>query len=220
MLPAPGLSSNCQFPRTMSTEYLVYVIDDDDAVRDAILELLDSVDIKAVGLSSADAFIRMFSMDMAGCIVLDIRMPGMSGLALQKRLAEMGSKLPIVFVTGHGDVPMAVEAIKRGAHDFLQKPFRDQELLECIQAAMSSSRLEHEENARQHQVQELLDSLTAREKEVLGVLSEGHPNKVIADRLGISQRTVENHRARLLEKLGVKSTAGLIKLMMDAVADG
>ncbi len=196
------------------TEFLVHIVDDDEAVRDALLELLDSVGIDAMGFESGDAFLRVYNADMAGCLVLDVRMPGMSGLDVQKKLAEMGSNLPIIFITGHGDVPMAVEAIKRGAVDFIQKPFRDQELLDCISATMESAKTSYNSVQEKRQIRERMESLTEREREALELISEGHPNKVIASKMNISQRTVENHRAHLLEKLGARSTAGLIKLLV------
>ena len=198
----------------MTTEFLVHIVDDDDAVRDALLELLDSVGMKAVGFESADMFLTDINPSIAGCLVLDIRMPGMSGLELQKKLHEMDSTLPIIFITGHADVPMAIEAMKYGAVEFIQKPFRDQELLDCINSAMKNARESYERNIEKKQVLGRLNSLTKREKEALELLSEGHPNKVIADKMGISQRTVENHRANLLEKMEAQSTAALIKLLL------
>ncbi|MGK0271820.1 MAG: two-component system response regulator FixJ [Cocleimonas sp.] len=200
----------------MTTEFLVHIVDDDDAVRDSLLELLKSVDMKAVGFQSADLFLAGFNPNIAGCLVLDIRMPGMSGLDLQKKLHEMDSILPIIFITGHADVPMAIEAMKYGAVEFIQKPFREQELLDCINSTMNNARKSHDRNIEKKQIIERLNSLTEREKEALELLSEGYPNKIIADKMGISQRTVENHRANLLEKMEAKSTAALIKLLLIA----
>ena len=198
----------------MNTEFLVHIVDDDDAVRDALLELLESVGMKSVGFQSAYEFLDKLNPDTAGCLVLDIRMPGMSGLDLQKKLHAMDSTLPIIFITGHADVPMAIEAMKYGAVEFIQKPFREQELLDYINTAMNNAKQCHERNIEKRQVIERLNSLTEREKEALELLSEGYPNKVIADKMGISQRTVENHRAHLLEKMEAKSTAALIKLLL------
>ena len=198
----------------MTTEFLVHIVDDDDAVRDALLELLDSVGMKGVGFQSADDFLLDLNANIAGCLLLDIRMPGMSGLDLQKKLHEMGSTLPIIFITGHADVPMAIEAMKYGAVEFIEKPFREQELLDCVNSAMKNARESYERNVEKKQIQDRLSSLTVREKEALALLSEGYPNKVIADKMGISQRTVENHRANLLEKMEAKSTAALIKLLL------
>lgn len=198
----------------MMTKFLVHVVDDDDAVRDALLELLDSVNMQAVGFQSADAFLSEHEPGTAGCLVLDIRMPGMSGLDLQKKLRDMEVSLPIIFITGHADVPMAIEAMKYGAVEFIQKPFREQELLDCINAAMKNARESYDRNIEKKQIRKRLNSLTEREQEALELLSEGHPNKVIADKMGISQRTVENHRAHLLEKMQARSTAALIKLLL------
>ena len=198
----------------MTAEFLVHIVDDDYAVRDSLVELLDSVGIKAVGYESADAFLAENNQAMAGCLVLDIRMPGMSGLELQKKLQEIGSTLPIIFITGHADVPMAIEAIKHGAVEFIQKPFRDQELLDSIHTTMEFAKQSYDKNIEKKLVLDNLNSLTDREKEALELVSEGHPNKVIASMMGISQRTVENHRAKLLDKMNVKSTAALIKVLV------
>ena len=198
----------------MTTEFLVHIVDDDDAVRDSLLELLDTVAIKAVGFQSADLFLTEFNPSTAGCLILDIRMPGMSGLELQKKLLEMDSTLPIIFITGHADVPMAIEAMKYGAVEFIQKPFREQELLDCINSTMKNARQSYEQNIEKQLILDRLNSLTVREKEVLELLSDGYPNKIIADKMGISQRTVENHRANLLEKMEANSTAALIKLLL------
>jgi len=151
----------------MNTELLVHIVDDDEAVRDALLELLDSVGMKAIGFQSADVFLADLNSNIAGCLVLDIRMPGMSGLELQKKLHEMDSTLPIIFITGHADVPMAIEAMKYGAVEFIQKPFRDQELLDCINTAMNNARQSYERNIEKKQILERLNSLTEREKEAL-----------------------------------------------------
>lgn len=129
----------------MTADFLVHIVDDDEAVRDSLLELLDSVGMKAIGLNSADAFLQHVNTDIAGCLVLDIRMPGMSGLDLQKKLNDMGSTLPVIFITGHADVPMAVEALKLGAVEFIQKPFREQELIDCIHAAMENVKISYDQ---------------------------------------------------------------------------
>ena len=196
------------------TDFLVHVVDDDDAVRDALLELFDSLGYSSIGYASADSFLREHDPSTHGCLVLDIRMPGMSGLDLQKKLQAANSLLPIIFITGHADVPMAVEAIKRGALEFIQKPFREQQLLDSIQAARLHVEQSADKMTRKKSILQRLDSLTMREREALNLLSEGHPNKVIACKMGISQRTAENHRANLLEKMGARSTAALIKLMV------
>ena len=201
-------------------EQFVYIVDDDDAVRDALLELLDSVGIQGAGFSSAREFLDQYEINSGGCLVLDIRMPGMSGLDLQKHLIESKSTLPVIFITGHGDVPMAVEAMKRGAAEFIQKPFRDQDLLDAIHAALESvGKREYGVDERQETLARI-ESLTEREKEVLNWVVEGHPNKVIAMELGISQRTVENHRAHVMEKMRARTTANLIKRVLLATSSG
>ena len=195
-------------------EQFVYVVDDDDAVRDALLELLDSVGIQGVGFSSAMEFLDECDLNAGGCLVLDIRMPGISGLDLQKHLIESKSTLPIIFITGHGDVPMAVEAMKRGAAEFIQKPFRDQDLLDAIQGTLENTGKNRYGIDERQETLKRLESLTEREKEVLDWVVDGHPNKVIAMELGISQRTVENHRAHVMEKMNAKTTANLIKRVL------
>jgi FixJ family two-component response regulator len=195
-------------------EFLVHIVDDDDAVRDALVEVLDVLEMNARGFASANEFLDYVTPDTAGCLVLDIRMPGISGLELQKKLLAMGSSLPIIFITGHADVPMAVEAIKLGAIEFIQKPFREQELLDAIYLAMAEAKTNHDQTLETKAFQERLDTLSKREREVLSHIADGHANKVIAYELEISQRTVENHRAKILEKMQVRSTAGLIKALV------
>ncbi len=193
----------------------VYIVDDDEAVRDSLKELLESVELNVREFDSAQAFLKQYSPNMAGCMILDIRMPGKSGLELQKELMENNCLLPIIFITGHGDIPMAVEAMKRGAVEFIQKPFRDQELLDCINGALESSRKQTEDKSEHDEFFNLLESLTPREREILELIVKGSANKVIAIDLSISQRTVENHRAKIIEKMGAKSTANLIRLMIE-----
>ena len=189
----------------------VFIVDDDDAVRDSLLELLGSVGIEAEGFPSAQAFLQHYKPSMQGCLVLDIRMPGMSGMELQQQLVNLQSILSIVFITGHGDIPMAVEAMKKGAAEFIQKPFRDQELLDCIHSALKSSHDVHKRQNKKQKIFKRLATLTNREKEILEWIVNGYANKVIAIELGISQRTVENHRANILQKMRVRSTTDLIK---------
>ena len=195
------------------TEPTVFVVDDDDAVRDSLLELVDSVGLAVEAFASAQAFLDSYDASRPGCLVLDIRMPGMSGLDLQDRLADTGSVLPIIFITGHGDIPMAVRAMQRGAVDFIQKPFRDQELLDRINDAL-------EKGHRSFAVQELqaefatrLATLTQREREVMEMIVNGKANKVIAIDLGLSQRTVELHRSRVMEKMRARSLAELVRMV-------
>ena len=195
-----------------NTEPTVYVVDDDDAVRDSLMDLVDSVGLKAEEFASAQAFLDSYDEKRPGCLVLDIRMPGMSGLDLQDRLSEVGSVLPIIFITGHGDVPMAVRAMQRGAVDFIQKPFRDQELLDRINIALEKG---NQSFAVQEQVEEFasrVGTLTQREREVMEMIVNGKANKVIAVDLGLSQRTVELHRARVMEKMKARTLADLVRM--------
>lgn len=199
--------------QTLDNEFKVHVVDDDDAVRDALVEVLNAIDMPTDGFDSAQSFLAYVQPNTPGCLVLDIRMPGMSGLAMQKEMQAIGNKMPIIFITGHADISMAVEAMKLGAIDFIEKPFREQELLDSIYRAMEVAKRDYSTNKELNELQEGMKSLSPREKEVLKYIANGDASKVIAIELNISQRTVENHRANLLEKLNVRSTANLIKLM-------
>jgi two-component system response regulator FixJ len=177
--------------------------------------------MRSVGLGyeifhSGDQFLETYSNSRAGCLVLDIRMPGLGGLELQEKLLEMSSTLPIIFITGHGDVPMAVEAMQKGAVDFIQKPFRDQELLDRISEALKTDLERRSEQEKKAEVMDRVSKLTKREREVLDLVVTGKPNKVIAYELGVSQRTVEIHRARVMEKMQAKSLADLVKMHLSA----
>lgn len=196
----------------------VLIVDDDAAVRDSLSLLLKSVGIQSQTFSSGDEFVDAYQADWAGCILLDIRMPGMSGMEVQRRLFERDCTLPIIFITGHGDIPMAVEAMHLGAHDFVQKPFHDQELLDRIQAALNANRDQQDDIDLKRNVKERYETLTPRESEVMSAVVKGHANKVIAMDLDLSQRTVEIHRARVMEKMQVRSLAELVKLsvLLDA----
>jgi FixJ family two-component response regulator len=200
---------------------MVFVVDDDEPVRDAIGMLLETVDIPYRSYDSAQAFLDAFDTHHRGCLVLDIRMPGMSGLELQQRLIEMEAPIPIVFITGHGDVPMAVEAMKRGAIDFIRKPFRDQELLDRVHQALAREADEHAEAETIADVRQRIGALTPREHEVFLRVAAGQANKVVAIELGISERTVEIHRSQVMQKTGARSLADLVrmKLTLDR-ADG
>lgn len=195
-------------------EQLVYIVDDDEALRDSLLWLLDSTGIKAQAFDSAEAFLNAWSTRMSGCLVLDIRMPGMSGLELQEKLAALHSTLPIIFITGHGDVPMAVSALKNGAVDFIEKPFNDQDMVNLIHTALAEDRKHHDSRMLEADAQRRIDALTPREREVLELIVAGRLNKQIADDLGISIKTVEVHRARVMEKMGVNSLAELVQHVM------
>lgn len=197
-------------------EPMVFIIDDDAGVRDSIRFLLRSVDLPSRSFASAGEFLDAYDEDLAGCLVLDVRMPGMSGLELQAHLLEMGCALPIIFVTAHGDVPMAVDAVKAGAADFVEKPFRDQELLEKIREALAANAESRRAHRRVEDVRNRLATLTPREREVMELVVAGKANKNVARELGISQRTVEIHRARVMEKMGVRSVSLLVQAVMRA----
>lgn len=193
----------------------VYIVDDDDGVRSSLRILLKSVGIATTPLSSAAEFLAQYHVSQPGCLLLDIRMPGMSGLELQGELNRRGAMIPVIFITGHGDVPMAVEAMQHGAFDFLQKPFRDQELLDRVQKALARD-AENRASIRQHErIRARLRALTPREREVLDLLIQGKQNKMMANDLGLSQRTVEIHRAHVMEKMEARSVAQLVRMMMD-----
>lgn len=192
----------------------VFVVDDDQAVRDSLGLLLRSMGQKARLFDSAQAFLDDYDPTMAGCIVLDIRMPGMSGMELQQKLKTMHCTVPIIFVTGHGDVPMAVEAMHHGAFDFIQKPFRDQELLDRINQALTWDHEHRSDEDYRRGVIERFQNLTPREREVMDCVVRGLANKVIAMDLSLSQRTVEIHRARVMEKMNARSLADLVRMSL------
>ena len=196
----------------MRTRQQVYIIDDDEAVRDSMSMLLDSVDRSHRCFNSADEFFYHFDGSQRGCLVLDIRMPGMNGLELQQRLAQLDSTLPIIFMTGHGDVPMAVEAMRLGALDFLRKPVKEQDFLERIQQALEQESGNWTQKLDQQQIKQRIASLTERESEVFELVAAGLANKVIASDLGISERTVEVHRSQVMKKLEVRSMAQLVRI--------
>ena len=192
----------------------VYVVDDNDSMRRALQTLLSTVGYVTAAYPGPMEFLAHFTADAPGCLVLDIRMPQMSGLELQQKLNLLGFMIPVIFITGHGDVPMAVQAMKEGAFEFLQKPFQDQELLDRINQALqrdteNRSRLAHLTETRQK-----FDLLTPRERQVLAMVVAGSANKVVAIELHLSERTVEIHRAKVMEKTGARSVAHLVKMHM------
>ena len=192
----------------------VFVVDDDEPVRDSLRMLMRSVGLNAETFSGAAEFLAAYDPDHPGCLVLDIRMPGMSGMELQDKLNEIHAILPIIFITGHGDVPMAVKAIQYGAADFIQKPFRDQDLLDRINKAIEQDASNRAQLLETRDIEERLSNLTPREKEVLELIVDGRPNKVIAADLEVSQRTVEIHRARVMDKMRASSLAHLVRMVM------
>lgn len=200
----------------MSDQQTVFVVDDDEGIREGLAMLLDTVDQPYELYSSAYEFLEAYDPNKYGCLILDIRMPRMTGLDLQDKLIEQKSTLPIIFITGHGDVPMAVEAMRRGAIDFIRKPFREQDLLDRINEALASDAGNRE---RQATIQETLDkvnSLTERETQIFHRVAAGEMNKVIGFELCISERTVEVHRSLVMKKLGVRTLAQLVRIKIES----
>jgi two-component system response regulator TtrR len=195
---------------------LVCIVEDDDALRDSLCWLVESAGYRAAAFDSAESFLASYQPGAGSCLVLDVRMPGISGLQLQEILLRLRQNIPTIFVTGHGDVPMAVNAIKRGALDFIEKPFRDEELLTKIEGAVGIERGLSDSRARYRLIAPRLATLTAREREVMRRVVEGKPNKCIAKDLAISIKTVEAHRAKMMEKLGVTSIAELVRVAVAA----
>jgi FixJ family two-component response regulator len=192
----------------------VYVVDDDEGMRRALNLLLNTVGYQTAAFANAKEFLQAFKAGTAGCLVLDIRMPGMSGLELQQHLNRMGSMLPVIFITGHGDVPMAVQAMKEGAFEFVQKPFREQDLLDRINHALEQDKDNRGNLALRADVARRVETLTPRERQVMEKVVDGAANKVIAIDLDLSERTVEIHRAKVMEKMGARSVAHLVKLQL------
>jgi two-component system, LuxR family, response regulator FixJ len=193
----------------------VFVVDDDEGVRNSLRFLLKSVGLTTRALASASEFLEAYKHNQPGCLVLDVRMPGMSGIELQQQLNLRGATIPVIFITGHGDIPMAVEAMQHGAFDFLQKPFRDQDLIDRIQRALERDTRNRTLLAQHVRIRERLESLTPREREVLRLMTRGKANKVMAAELGVSQRTVEIHRARVMEKMQASSLAHLVRMVLE-----
>jgi two-component system, LuxR family, response regulator FixJ len=193
----------------------VFVVDDDEGVRDSLRFLLKSVGVATRTLASAAEFLCSYDVNQPGCLVLDVRMPAMSGLELQQQLNLRGAMIPVIFITGHGDIPMAVEAMQHGAFDFLQKPFRDQDLIDRLQKALAKDAENRAELKQRDEIRSRFDTLTPREHEVLALMVRGLPNKIMAAELGVSQRTVEIHRARVMEKTTAGSLAHLVRMHLD-----
>ena len=197
----------------------VYIVDDDDAVRDSLQWLLEAdPTYKVQTFASAEAFLARYNNDPVGCLILDVRMPGMSGLELQEQLNNRGSTLPIIFITGHGDVPMAVSTMKKGAVDFIEKPFNEAELRRIVENMLDLARNRQQKDATKQQQEALLSRLTARENQVLERIVAGRLNKQIADDLNISIKTVEAHRANIMDKLSVTTVADLMKIVLSKSA--
>ena len=193
---------------------LVHVVDDDPAVRDSLGFLLDSAGIGVRTYGSAAEFLAAVPTIRSGCVLTDVRMPDIDGLALQRRLCALGNRLPVIVMTGHGDVPIAVEALKTGAADFLEKPFDDEHLLRAVRDALQASETDREKRGATEAVRARLATLTPREREVLDRLVDGLPNKTIAYDLGTSPRTIEVHRARVMEKMAARSLPDLVRMVL------
>jgi two-component system response regulator DctR len=198
-------------------ERTVYVVDDDDAVRDALAMLFRTAGLRVETFPSAVAFLQCKKLEPVACLVLDIRMPGLTGLALQEAMSERKVRIPIIFITGHGDIPMAVEAVKKGAYDFMEKPFDDYQLLCQVLNALDSGAEGVREDANGAGGAERLAMLTEREREVLDLVLAGKPSRKVAEELFISVKTVEFHRARIMQKLNVRSAAELFRLCLSGL---
>ncbi len=191
---------------------IVFVVDDDPSVREALQGLIQSVGLRIQTFGSAQEFLGSPRPDAPACLVLDVRMPGLSGLDLQRELVNAGVKLPIIFITGHGDIPMSVRAMKAGAVEFLTKPFRDQDLLDAVQQAIERDRIARQERVEMVDLRRRFDSLTPREQQVMGLVVTGLLNKQIAAELGTSEVTIKVHRGQLMRKMGANSLPDLVRM--------
>jgi FixJ family two-component response regulator len=196
------------------SESRVHIVDDDNDVRDATALLIETAGYNATAHANADSLLASITPDGGGCLVLDVRLPGMNGLELQRELAQRGIRMPIVFITGHGDVPMAVQALNEGAFDFLEKPLDDDALLDRVEKAVAQDADRRAREAAQANVEEHLDRLTPRERQVMEGMLAGKLNKVIGHELDMSTRTVEVHRARVLDKLGVRNASEMVRYVL------
>lgn len=197
--------------RESTEKPMVFVVDDDEAMRDSITCLLESVDLPSRSFGDASAFLEFCDPRQQGCILLDIRMPGISGMEVLEQLRANGVSLPVIIITGHGDVPLAVRALKLGAFDFVQKPFNAHELLDRVHAALHKVQENHQKNRKLDNLRSHFDALTGREREVMELVVAGDQSKVIGMKLGISSRTVDIHRANVMRKLNVRTIAELVQ---------
>jgi two-component system, LuxR family, response regulator FixJ len=195
----------------------VHIVDDDEGIRDSMAMMLESAGLTRVACyPSAQTFLDRAAIGSGDCLIVDVRMPGIDGLELQRRLSARGTRLPVIVMTGHGEIPIAVAALKAGARDFIEKPFADDVMIEAVRGAMAEASRDREENAGIAETRGHYASLTDRERDVLHAMIAGHPNKVIAHLLGISPRTVEIHRARVMEKMQAKSLSALVRASIAA----
>lgn len=196
----------------MNYEPTVFIVDDDPAVRDSLRWLLESMRLKVATFGSAEEFLKFYTMHMVGCLILDVRMPGMSGLQLQQFLTKQKYSLPILFITGHGDIPMAVRAMQAGAMYFLEKPFEDQVLLDYVHEALTLDVENQQSRIRLTMIQARIANLTEREREVMELVIDNHSNKEIATKLGVSIKTVEFHRSHMMDKMHATSLIELVNM--------
>jgi FixJ family two-component response regulator len=191
---------------------VVFIVDDDPSIREALASLFRSVDLQVEVFGSASEFLHSKRPDVPGCLVLDVRLPGQSGLDFQAELAKAGIHMPIVFMTGHGDIPMSVKAMKAGAVEFLTKPFRDQDMLDAVRIGIDKDRERRGADQKLSELRKLFDCLTPREQQVIGLVTAGLMNKQIAHEIGVSEITVKVHRGNVMRKMGAKSLADLVRI--------